>query len=82
MGDHPDAAPIPRSLRAGEGRQSERPSQCGSMPLDSNFPQLYDVASSIHEPHSPETSAPVAQLDRASDFESGGRPFESVRARQ
>ena len=28
------------------------------------------------------TSAPVAQLDRASDFESAGRPFESGRARQ
>ncbi len=27
-------------------------------------------------------SAPVAQLDRASDFESEGRPFESVRAYQ
>ena len=26
--------------------------------------------------------APVAQLDRASDFESAGRPFESGRARQ
>ncbi len=26
--------------------------------------------------------APVAQLDRASDFESAGRPFESDRARQ
>jgi hypothetical protein len=25
--------------------------------------------------------APVAQLDRASDFESAGRPFESDRAR-
>src|SRR5689334_10758135 len=25
--------------------------------------------------------APVAQLDRASDFESGGREFESLRAR-
>ena len=27
-------------------------------------------------------SAPVAQLDRASDFESAGRPFESGRVRQ
>jgi hypothetical protein len=26
-------------------------------------------------------SAPVAQLDRASDFESAGRPFEPDRAR-
>ncbi len=26
--------------------------------------------------------APVAQLDRASDFESAGRPFEPDRARQ
>ena len=26
--------------------------------------------------------APVAQLDRASDFESAGRGFESLRARQ
>ncbi len=26
-------------------------------------------------------NAPVAQLDRASDFESAGRPFESDRAR-
>ncbi len=29
-----------------------------------------------------EASAPVAQLDRASDYESGGRTFESFRARQ
>ncbi len=28
------------------------------------------------------TCAPVAQLDRASDFESVGRGFESLRARQ
>jgi hypothetical protein len=27
-------------------------------------------------------NAPVAQLDRASDFESEGREFESLRARQ
>lgn len=27
-------------------------------------------------------AAPVAQLDRASDFESAGRGFESLRARQ
>src|ERR1700688_4138477 len=27
-------------------------------------------------------SAPVAQLDRAPDYESGGREFESLRARQ
>ena len=27
-------------------------------------------------------NAPVAQLDRASDFESAGRPFEPDRARQ
>ncbi len=33
--------------------------------------------------HNPELfkSAPVAQLDRASDFESAGRRFESYRAR-
>ena len=31
---------------------------------------------SLHSPH-----APVAQLDRASDFESAGRPFEPGRAR-
>jgi hypothetical protein len=28
------------------------------------------------------TSAPVAQLDRAPDYESGGRAFESLRAHQ
>ena len=27
-------------------------------------------------------SGPVAQLDRAPDYESGGREFESLRARQ
>ena len=32
--------------------------------------------------HSPHLSAPVAQLDRAPDFESVGRPFESGRACQ
>src|SRR5580704_2983653 len=31
---------------------------------------------------SPEGEAPVAQLDRAPDYESGGREFESLRARQ
>src|SRR5271168_4234023 len=30
----------------------------------------------------PEGEAPVAQLDRAPDYESGGREFESLRARQ
>ncbi len=29
-----------------------------------------------------QSQAPVAQLDRASDFESAGRGFESLRARQ
>ena len=29
-----------------------------------------------------EHQAPVAQLDRASDYESGGQEFESLRARQ
>ena len=29
-----------------------------------------------------ERRAPVAQMDRASDYESAGRPFESGRARQ
>ena len=33
------------------------------------------------EPATPCELAPVAQLDRASDFESGGRGFESLRAR-
>ena len=34
-------------------------------------------------PLSPENGvAPVAQLDRAPDYESGGREFESLRARQ
>jgi hypothetical protein len=28
------------------------------------------------------TRAPVAQLDRAPDYESGGQEFESLRARQ
>jgi hypothetical protein len=28
------------------------------------------------------TNAPVAQLDRAPDYESGGQEFESLRARQ
>ena len=31
---------------------------------------------------SPPACAPVAQLDRASDYESEGRTFESFRARQ
>src|SRR3954471_24811716 len=30
----------------------------------------------------PATNAPVAQLDRAPDYESGGQEFESLRARQ
>jgi hypothetical protein len=31
--------------------------------------------------YSPDRSAPVAQLDRAPDYESGGQEFESLRAR-
>jgi hypothetical protein len=34
------------------------------------------------KPHMPSENAPVAQLDRASDYESEGRTFESFRARQ
>ena len=30
----------------------------------------------------PSENAPVAQLDRAPDYESGGQEFESLRARQ
>jgi hypothetical protein len=33
------------------------------------------------EPHMLSENAPVAQLDRASDYESEGRTFESFRAR-
>ena len=33
-------------------------------------------------PGHPEAKAPVAQLDRAPDYESGGQEFESLRARQ
>ena len=32
-------------------------------------------------PEMPAKNAPVAQLDRAPDYESGGREFESLRAR-
>jgi hypothetical protein len=39
-------------------------------------------ASSGTEPCHAATNAPVAQLDRAPDYESGGRTFESFRARQ
>jgi hypothetical protein len=33
-------------------------------------------------PSQPKTNAPVAQLDRALDYESRGQEFESLRARQ
>jgi hypothetical protein len=33
-------------------------------------------------PEMPAKNAPVAQLDRAPDYESGGQEFESLRARQ
>jgi hypothetical protein len=35
-----------------------------------------------HQRPMPEGKAPVAQLDKAPDYESGGRTFESFRARQ
>ena len=38
---------------------------------------------SVPQPDFPAAvSAPVAQLDRAPDYESGGQEFESLRARQ
>ncbi len=43
---------------------------------------IYRLANVIYNTDGKQTVAPVAQLDRASDFESAGRPFESDRARQ
>ena len=37
---------------------------------------------SARPPSGPAGKAPVAQLDRAPDYESGGQEFESLRARQ
>jgi hypothetical protein len=55
----------------------------GSPPLARNHPLLTGIAGCaiqdmpLCRPH----RAPVAQLDRASDYESEGRTFESFRAR-
>ena len=45
----------------------------GQLTLYTSFPSRYSL---------PFKAAPVAQLDRAPDFESVGRRFESCRARQ
>ena len=40
-----------------------------------------DSYARFREPASRQREAPVAQLDRAPDYESGGQEFESLRAR-
>lgn len=56
---------------SGRGRLPSRKCQATSAPSD---------ASASHE--AADALAPVAQLDRAPDYESGGQRFESFRARQ
>src|SRR5262249_24706433 len=46
------------------------------------FSRPSDISSDRSGPLPPARNAPVAQLDRASDYESEGRTFESFRARQ
>ena len=40
------------------------------------------IAEKLQADYNPNSNAPVAQLDRVSGFEPGGREFESLRARQ
>src|ERR1700730_17950132 len=49
--------------------------------LFKKFSQMH-VALRALRPDMPSENAPVAQLDRAPDYESGGQEFESLRARQ
>jgi hypothetical protein len=69
------------SPRSGSlGGPGSRTCQCRSKPIaNRSLPARHAAApffSAIAE------DAPVAQLDRAPDYESGGREFESLRARQ
>ena len=55
---------------------------CRPMNLSRIFVGLRERSAPLFGRHPSSTEAPVAQLDRAPDFESGGRGFESLRARQ
>jgi hypothetical protein len=65
--------------------QSVQPRRLQSRPgAVSNGPpsgRLFPSATAFNLPAISATNAPVAQLDRAPDYESGGQEFESLRAR-
>jgi hypothetical protein len=52
------------------------------MNLSRIFVGLRERSAPLFGRHPSSTEAPVAQLDRAPDFESGGQGFESLPARQ
>ena len=55
-------------------------------PIKNSIPFLVTLKNPLRQsqslPNSGPSSAPVAQLDRAPDYESGGRAFESLRVHQ
>ncbi|SRR5579884_647742 len=68
----------PRPPGSDRGASSENLMSPGSFWDTLSSPATSEIVLSLCE----ESSAPVAQLDRAADFESVGRGFESLRARQ
>jgi hypothetical protein len=44
--------------------------------------RMHAASAGLGAPRRPAKNAPVAQLDRALDYESRGQEFESLRARQ
>ncbi|VWX48741.1 hypothetical protein NOVOSPHI9U_20077 [Novosphingobium sp. 9U] len=50
--------------------------------LHRRWPMRFTLAKFMGANYLPGPNAPVAQLDRASDYESEGRTFESFRAHQ
>src|SRR5262245_1787531 len=63
--------------RVGRSRRFGRPCQYETKPLAKAAFRALVPGTSLAE-----RQAPVAQLDRAPDYESGGQEFESLRARQ
>ena len=67
-------------VHAGGGRRA-RPAADGPRRCSRGF-RVSHLPTPAHLPMWPPLQAPVAQLDRAPDYEFGGRRFESFRARQ
>ena len=77
MAELVEGAPLLREYGVKSFIEGSNPSLSASVNADGPSRTVFGRGSLIRV-----TRAPVAQLDRVPGYEPGGRPFESVRARQ